>query len=200
MKQRSSWKRVVLAAAAVVVPALSCGQRSLVLLDVKASPLFSDQSVLLQVQLTLTANRDVTTRYPQVRLSTDVAYQIGMYLPSDMSGTVTFDATIDNHVCKLGTGTAIATNVQSGETTQAIQLIIDPVAGGCIPIGDAGPDGSGAGGNAGRGGGSGGIGGAGGSAGTSGAGGMTGAGGVTGAAGMSGSAGIGGAAGASGAG
>src|SRR5262249_21391526 len=114
MKHSLSWNKIALAAAVVIVPALSCGQRSLVLIDVKASPLFSDPSVLLRVQLTLTANRDLTTRFPQIRLATDMPYEIGMYLPSDMTGTVTFDGQIDNGVCKLGTGTTVANGVQSG--------------------------------------------------------------------------------------
>src|SRR5437764_1656047 len=152
MKHRSSWNKIALAAAAVIVPALSCGQRSLVLIDVKASTAFTNPSLLLSVQLTLIANRDVTTRFPQIRLGTDTPYRIGMYLPSDMTGTVTFDASIDNGSCTIGTGTVVANDVQSGETTAPLQLVIDPVAGGCIPIGDGGPDGSGSGGKGGGGG------------------------------------------------
>src|SRR6476660_7917825 len=122
------WQRIGLAAAAVLVPALSCGQRSLVLLDVKASTLFADPSQLLNVQLTLTANRDLTTRFHKIRL----------YLPSDMNGTVNFDAQIDNGDCIIGMGMATATGVQSGETSQAIQLLINPSSPACIPIGDGG--------------------------------------------------------------
>ena len=36
------WQKLGLLAAAVIVPALSCGQRSLVLIDVKASNAFDD--------------------------------------------------------------------------------------------------------------------------------------------------------------
>ena len=110
------WRTLALAAA-IIVPALSCGQRSLVLIDVKASNTFTDPTVLLDVRLVVTANRNVTTRFSPVRLQTERPYQIGMYLPSDMSGTVSFEATVDNGDCILGTGTAVATGVQSGETS-----------------------------------------------------------------------------------
>jgi len=50
----------------------SCERRSLVLIDVQASAAFDAEPVHLQnVRLTVTANRDVTTRFPPVRLSTD---------------------------------------------------------------------------------------------------------------------------------
>src|SRR5215468_11268726 len=113
------WQQIGLAGAAAmaIVPALSCGQRSLVLLDVKASTAFQDPAVLLSVQLSVTANHDLTTRFPRVRLQTGSPYRIGMYLPSDMTGTVTFDGKIDDGNCIIGTGTAVADGVQSGDTT-----------------------------------------------------------------------------------
>src|SRR5262245_3618817 len=171
-------QKIGLAAAAVIVPALSCGQRSLVLLDVKASTLFQDPAALLSVQLQVTANHDLTTHFPRVRLQTSAPYRIGMYLPSDMTGTVTFDGQVidADGKCIIGIGSTVADGVQSGETTAPIDLIINPTSG-CIPIGDGGPSGSG------------GIGGAGGMTGSAGAGGMTGAGGVTGSAGSPGNAG-----------
>ena len=64
------WQKFVWAAAALAVPAMSCGQRSLVLLDVRASSAFPDQSVLVDVRLSVTANNDVTTSYPRIRLVT----------------------------------------------------------------------------------------------------------------------------------
>jgi hypothetical protein len=130
------WRALALAAA-IIVPALSCGQRSLVLLDVKASNTFTDPTVLLDVGLVITANRNVTTRFSPVRLQTARPYQIGMYLPSDMSGTVSFEAQVDNGDCILGTGTAVATDVQSGETSSVIELVINKTSE-CIPIGDGG--------------------------------------------------------------
>jgi hypothetical protein len=169
MRKRSSWNKIALAAVAVIVPALSCGQRSLVLLDVKASTAFTDPGVLLGVQLTVTANKDLTTRFHKIRLQSDMPFQIGVYLPSDMTGTVNFDATIDNGSCTIGAGMAVENGVQSGDTTQPIPLIISPTTPPCIPIGDGGVDGSGSAGTSG----------------SAGAGGMAGAGGVSGTAGSS---------------
>ncbi|HXU01191.1 MAG TPA: hypothetical protein VN903_09375, partial [Polyangia bacterium] len=131
------WQKIGLVAAAVIVPALSCGQRSLVLIDVRASSDFTNPTVLLGVGMSLTANDDVTTRFSNVRLRTDGAFQIGMYLPSDMNGTVTFKASVDNGHCTLGMGTTSVTGVQSGETTKPIDLIIIPTPE-CTPITDGG--------------------------------------------------------------
>jgi hypothetical protein len=154
-------------AAVGALPLLSCGQRSLVLLDVRASTAFADPTALQDVRLTVVANHEVTTRYPRIRLLTSSSYQIGMYLPSDMTGTVTFEATIDDGRCVIGAGSAVATGVQSGETTAAIPLIIDPTTDcGNVDGGTAGTGGTGG-------------------TGTAGAGGMTGGAGVTGSAGSS---------------
>src|SRR4051795_3429172 len=177
------WQKIALVAAAVVVPVLSCGQRSLVLLDVRASTAFQDPAVLLNVRLSVTANDDVSTRYPRIHLQRTPAYQIGMYLPSDMTGTVTFHATVDNGDCIIGTGTVVATGVQAGETSKPMDLTIEPT-NECTPIGDGGPGGSGSAGTTGTAG-----------TGPGGAGGMTGVGGVTGAAGVGGASGMTGAAG-----
>src|SRR5262245_58165617 len=119
------WQRMALVVAAVgALPLLSssCGQRSLVLLDVRASTAFTNPAVLQDVRLTVVANHQVTTRYPRIRLSTTSSYEIGMYLPSDMTGTVSFEATIDDGNCIIGAGTATANGVQSGETTAAIPI------------------------------------------------------------------------------
>jgi hypothetical protein len=167
------WQRLALVGAAAIVPALSCGQRSLVLIDVKASGTFPNPNLLLNAGLQVTANRQVTTHFSQVHLQTGVAYQIGMYLPSDMNGTVTFVADVDNGDCVFGTGMATATGVQSGETTQAIQLVVMPTVD-CTPIHDGGA-------------GSTGTGGVGGSSGTTGAGGVDGMSGVAGVTGSAGS-------------
>jgi hypothetical protein len=178
---------LLVAAAALVSATPSCERRSLVLIDVQASAAFDAEPVHLQnVRLTVTANRNLTTRFPPVRLSTTQPYQIGVYLPPDMTGPVTFDATIDDGTCVWGVGSADAPNVQGGDTTPPVPLPIEPT-GRCVPIGSTGTAG------------------AGGMTGTAGTGGMTGAaggGGVTGAAGVTGLAGSsgvgGGAAGASG--
>jgi hypothetical protein len=136
------WQKLALLAAAVIVPGLSCGQRSLVLIDVKASNTFEDPSVLGDVGISVTANRDVTTRFSHAHLLAGGTYQIGMYLPSDMTGTVTFVAEVDNGDCVFATGMATATGVQSGETTRAIDLVVMPTAQ-CTPIRDGGAGASG---------------------------------------------------------
>ena len=75
--------------------------------------------MLADVGISVTANRDVTTRFSHAHLLAGGTYQIGMYLPSDMTGTVTFVAEVDNGECVFATGMATATGVQSGETTKA---------------------------------------------------------------------------------
>jgi hypothetical protein len=109
------WQKMVLAAAALVVPVMSCGQRSLVLIDVRASSAFTDQNVLLDVRLSVTANDDLTTRYPRIHLQPNPPYQIGMYLPSDMSGRVTFEGRVENGDCVVGTGSTVVDGVQSAK-------------------------------------------------------------------------------------
>ena len=83
-----------------------------------------------------------------------------MYLPSDMTGTVTFVAEVDNGDCVFGTGMATATGVQAGETTKAIDLVVMPTAQ-CTPIHDGGAGASGTAGTSGAAGVSGSAGGAG---------------------------------------
>ena len=97
--------------------------------------------------------------------STSASYQIGMYLPSDMTGRWLRGPTIDDGRCIIGAGTAVANGVQSGETTPAIPIIIDPMMDCGTP---ATAERSGAGGT--------------GTPGTAGAGGTTGVGGMTGSA------------------
>ena len=169
---------LLLAAAAIVSATPSCERRALVLIDVQASAAFDAEPVHLEnVRLTVTANRNLTTRFPPVRLSTTRPYQIGVYLPSDMTGRVTFDATIDDGTCVWGTGSAVAPNVQGGDTTALdAPLSIEPT-GSCVPVGGTGTAGAG---------GVTGAAGMGGMTGAAGAGGVTGAAGVTGVAGSSG--------------
>ena len=181
--------------AAALTALLSCGgQRALVLLDVTAD------SELDDVLLTVSAGQS-TASYAHVHLNEHVAYQIGMYLPSDVSGTVELHAEADDGVCVRGTGTATATGLGAGNTSAAVPLMIHVShPDGCTtPDGGAGGSGgmAGAQGSAGAGGMTGaagaGVAGAGtaGAAGTPGGAGETGAGGSTGVAGTSGIAGMG---------
>ena len=182
--QLKSWQKILLVAAIVVVPIVSCSQRSLVLMNVKVSgtATFSDAT------LVITANDDQKTTFAGIALD-QTAYRAGVYLPSDMSGQVMFKAEVDEGNCIVGTGSAMA-DVSGGGTIGPIDLIITPMVP-CVPISDGGQTGAGgaggASGTAGHGGG--GVGGVGGMTGSAGAGGMTGS---AGAGGLTGSAGGGG--------
>src|SRR5450432_4058143 len=170
--QLKSWQKILLAAAIVVVPIVSCSQRSLVLMDVTVSGTasFSDAT------LVITANDEQKTTFAGLALN-QTAYRAGVYLPSDMTGQVMFKAEVDEGNCIVGTGTAVA-DVSGGGTTGPIALIITPMVP-CVPITDGGQTGVG------------GTGGTSGTAGHGGGGGMTGSAGAGGG-GMTGSAGAGG--------
>src|SRR5450432_2294288 len=170
--QLKSWQKILLAAAIVVVPIVSCSQRSLVLMDVTVSGTasFSDAT------LVITANDEQKTTFAGLALN-QTAYRAGVYLPSDMTGQVMFKAEVDEGNCIVGTGTAVA-DVSGGGTTGPIALIITTMVP-CVPITDGGQTGVG------------GTGGTSGTAGHGGGGGMTGSAGAGGG-GMTGSAGAGG--------
>jgi len=170
--QLKSWQKILLAAAIVVVPIVSCSQRSLVLMDVTVSGTasFSDAT------LVITANDEQKTTFAGLALN-QTAYRAGVYLPSDMTGQVMFKAEVDEGNCIVGTGTAVA-DVSGGGTTGPIALIITPMVP-CVPITDGGQTGVG------------GTGGTSGTAGHGGGSGMTGSAGAGGG-GMTGSAGAGG--------
>lgn len=178
--QLKSWQKISLAAAIVIVPILSCGRRSLVLMNVTVAgnASFSDAT------LVITANGDEKTTFDGVALG-QTAFRAGVYLPSDMNGAVTFKAEVDQANCLVGTGTVMA-DVSAGDTTGPIDLSITPMVP-CIPITDGGTGGGGGSGTAG-------VGGAGnsGSGGTAGTAGGAGRGGSAGRAGNAGSGGRGG--------
>ncbi len=168
----------------------SCSARSLVPMDVTGSVEFTD------VRLVITANAAATTTFAHVHLVTATAYRIGVYLPSDLSGTVDFDAEVDDGVCIRGKGSTKVTGVEGGHTSSVAQLVINPTRD-CVPPSDGGTSGqAGAGGMTGAAGGSG----IGGMTGAAAAGGVTGGAGTTGAAGTSSAAGSTGAGGVAGAG
>ncbi len=136
--QLKSWQKILLAAAVAVVPILSCGRRSLVLMDVKVSgtTTFSDATLVID------ANDDQKTTFDGVVLN-QAGFRAGVYLPSDMTGTVTFKAEVDEGNCIVGTGTVTA-DVSAGGTTGPIDLIIDPMVP-CTPLTDGGGAGGGGG-------------------------------------------------------
>src|SRR5450755_3926500 len=134
--QLKSWQKILLAAAIVVVPIVSCSQRSLVLMNVKVSgtATFSDAT------LVITANDEQKTTFAGLALN-QTAYRAGVYLPSDMTGQVMFKAEVDEGNCIVGTGTAVA-DVSGGGTTEPIALIITPMVP-CVPITHGGQTGVG---------------------------------------------------------
>jgi hypothetical protein len=170
--------------------ALSCSHRSLVLIDVTGSEPFTG------VRLTVTAGNTVTQTWSDASFDQTNAYKIGIYLPSDMSGTVGLVGRADDGTCVLGNGTASAMNVHEGDATPVPVRLVLAHATVCTPVPDGGGTGMGGsgGGGAGGGGGATGAGGQGGSTGTGGGGG----GGATGTGGFGGATGAGGFGGATG--
>jgi hypothetical protein len=185
MRKLKGWQKILLVAGAgVVLPILSCSQRSLVLIDVHAPQgvAYSNVSVIITVE------KDQPTTFDKVSFDTTGVFHAGVYIPSDMTGAVALHADVDQSNCLLGSGDA-STNVTSeGETTTAVPVPITPATTPCV---------SGTGGSAATGGasGAGGLVGAGGSLGSGGSGGLTGAAGAAGAVGAGGVNGSGGAAG-----
>ncbi|HVY38654.1 MAG TPA: hypothetical protein VHM31_11985, partial [Polyangia bacterium] len=127
------------AVAAFVI--VSCSERSLVVMDVKSS----DGSVAFAgVTLLVRAGREQQTRFDGVHFDSSKAYRAGVYLSSDVSGTITLTAEVDDPVqnCKVGTGSVTASNVSPGNTVQGLTLIIHPLQP-CVPIADGGMPGDG---------------------------------------------------------
>ena len=173
------------AVAAFVI--VSCSERSLVVMDVKSA---NGSIAFTDVTLLVRAGLQQQTRFDKIHFDSAKAYRAGVYLPSDVSGTVTLTAEVDDPAqnCKVGIGSLAAGNVSPGNTVQGLMLIIQPLQP-CVPIADGGTTGDG--GSPGTGGtrGSGGTQGAGGSNATGGRGGSLGTGGV-GQGGMPGSGGM----------
>ena len=127
----------------MLVPILSCSQRSLVLVTVDAPPGVTYQSA---VSLVMTANDTgtgtETTTFDKVAFSGGV-YKAGIYLPSDMSGTVTISAEVIQDGCQVATGSVSAPGIAAGNTVSAT-LMLSAIA--CVPVdGGAGSGGTGGG-------------------------------------------------------
>ncbi|MFL5305910.1 MAG: hypothetical protein ACJ8F1_11895 [Polyangia bacterium] len=165
---------VLAAVAAFVI--VSCGERSLVVMDVKSA---NGSIAFTDVTLLVRAGLQQQTRFDKIHFDSAKAYRAGVYLPSDISGMVTLTAEVDDPAqnCKVGIGSLAVSNVSPGNTVQGLTLIIQPLQP-CVPIVDGGTTGDG--GSPGTGGtrGSGGTQGAGGSNATGGRGGSLGTGGV----------------------
>ncbi len=161
MRKLRSWQKILLAGAGLIVPILSCSQRSLVLIDVHAP-----QGVAYSnVTVIITPNREQPTTFDKVTFDASGVFKAGVYLPSDMTGTVALHGDVnDESNCMVGSGDVSTTVASQGETTMVVALPIVASSAPCIP-------------------GTGGSTGAGGAAGTTASGGSGGPGGLTGTAG-----------------
>ena len=175
------WQSILLATAIVIVPILSCSQRSLVLVTVNAP-----QGVAYtDVSLIVTAQGVEQTTFSKATF-TDGVYKAGVYLPSDMSGKVGFSAAVVQNNCEVAKGGPVdSPDVSSGAT---VSLTIGLIPEDCLPV-DGGAGSNGTGGAPGSGGsGAGGARGTGGVVGTGGT--ATGSGGVVGSGGVIGTGGV----------
>ena len=175
------WQAILLATAIVIVPVLSCSQRSLVLVTVNAP-----QGVAYtDVSLIITAQGVEQTTFSKASF-TDGVYKAGVYLPSDMSGKVGFSAAVVQNSCEIAKGGPVdSPDVSPGAT---VSLMIGLTPEDCVPV-DGGAGSSGTGGATGSGGnGTGGARGTGGVVGTGGI--TTGSGGVVGSGGAVGTGGV----------
>ena len=182
-RELKRWQAIFLATAIVSVPILSCSQRSLVLVTVSAP----EGVAYTDVSLIITANGVEQTTFNKASF-TDGVYKAGIYLPSDMSGKVSFSADVVQNNCEIAKGGPVdSPDVSSGAT---VSMTIGLLAQDCVPV-DGGAGSSGTGGATGSGGarGTGGVTtGTGGT--TTGSGGGVGSGGVVGTGGAVGSGGV----------
>jgi hypothetical protein len=186
-RQLRRWQAVLLATAIVMVPILSCSQRSLVLVTVNAPQSYSN------VSLVITATDLETTTFNKVSF-TDGAYKVGVYLPSDASGPVPFKAEVVQDGCEIASGGPVMSPDVSSGATVSMAIDLTAITGPCVPV-DGGVGSGGTGGGKGSGGsGTGGVttgtGGAVGTGGVLGSGGVIGSGGRIGTGGVTGSGGV----------
>src|SRR6185312_1457276 len=125
------WQKILEAAAVLVVPILSCSQRSLVIVTVMAPQGVTGFGG--PVDLVIHAGNSEQTRFDSIMFS-DGQYKVGVYLSSDVTGDVTLKADVDQNDCVIATGTGTAAGVQPGDTIQStVQLDLvtcQPVDGG----------------------------------------------------------------------
>ena len=171
-----------MATAIVLVPILSCSQRSLVLVTVNAPEGVTGYS---NVSLVITAVGLETTTFNKVSF-TDRAYKVGVYLSSDASGPVPFNAEVVQDGCEIASGGPVMSPDVSSGATVSMAIDLTAITGPCVPV-DGGAGSNGTGGDKGSGGsGTGGM--------TTGTGGAVGTGGANGTGGAIGSGGHGGSA------
>ncbi|HVV17569.1 MAG TPA: hypothetical protein VHH90_10225 [Polyangia bacterium] len=143
MKRFTSLCLFGVVAAFVIV---SCSERSLVVMDVKSA---NGSIAFADVDLLVRAGVQQQTRFDNVSFDSAKAFRAGVYLSSDVSGTITLNAEVDDPVknCKVGMGSVTASNVSPGNIVQGLTLIIQPLQP-CVPIADGGTTGDGGSGGA----------------------------------------------------
>src|SRR5580692_9979870 len=143
-RELKRWQALLLAAAILSVPILSCSQRSLVLVTVEAPPNVTyPSSVSLVLKADDLANATETTTFDKV-LFTNTVFKAGLYLPSDMSGTVMLSAVVVQDNCQVATGSVNAVGVSAGNTVSAT-LMLSAIT--CVPVVDGGAGSGGSGGS-----------------------------------------------------
>src|SRR5438093_13699256 len=84
---------VGLLAAAALAAACDDGPRALVLLHVTGDRSYA------HVALTITTTGSVEKRFPDVSFDQSMAFEVGIYLPSTVTGTVAFSASAEGAQC-----------------------------------------------------------------------------------------------------
>ncbi len=124
----------------MIIPILSCSQRSLVLVTVNAPNGVTPYS---DVSLVITAVGQETTTFNKVSFKSG-AYKVGVYLPSDKSGPVQFTAAVDQDGCEIATGGPVVSPDVSSGATVSMAINLTAASGPCVPVdGGAGSSGTG---------------------------------------------------------
>ncbi len=132
---------LLLIGAVAALAIVSCGERSLVVMQVEsASPgvAFSDVDLVVRA-------REQEARFDGVSFGDDSSpLRAGMYLSSDVSGSVVLKAEVDDprQNCVVGMGSLTVGNVSPGNTVGGQILRITSVQP-CVPIVDGGTSGDG---------------------------------------------------------
>jgi len=132
---------VSMAGAVAALAIVSCGQRSLIVMQVEsAAPgvTFSDVNLVIRA-------RQEQTRFDGVSFGDATSpLRAGLYLSSDISGSVVLSAEVDDprQNCVVGMGTLTVSNVSPGNTVGGQTLLITAVVP-CVPVTDGGSVGEG---------------------------------------------------------
>jgi hypothetical protein len=179
-------RRLLLAIAILSLGAAACGSRTLLLIDVTGDKRFEDVVLRVSAVRSQPSSATYEAEFREATFDTTDAYELGLYLPSGWSGTLTVNAKVIDGACEIASGTATAQDVKAEEASAVIPIRVTSHAS-CVPVSDGGVGG--------RGGSGGGAGGSAGGVSGSGAGGVSGGGVSGGGASGSGAGGRGGVAG-----